>query len=275
MKEKRMFGVIRHHRDIYVQVMMATAILLAFFGIWKIRNLPERILHGESSPFSHVYTRSEFVVEPKHTITSDPTKYPTSSSFWHDVPLLSRERSHSSGTIEGHVLNFVCEIPIGSLAKMEIQKTLLYNPIMQDTKNDQPRYYPWASLVNYGALPQTYEHPDIRDIFTNVGGDGDPLDAVDLDPQPCFTGEVYPVRILGALALMDEDATDWKIITARVGGAVERKIQGMCCSLVVVLLPRFSPSSMRPSRFSPSSLSPLLPLPRRPLVPQQPYRSPR
>ena len=53
-------------------------------------------------------------------------------SAWHDVPLYA---SGSSGLV-----NFIVEIPMYSTAKMEMMKDVLDNPIMQDTKDNAPRY---------------------------------------------------------------------------------------------------------------------------------------
>ena len=47
---------------------------------------------------------------------------------------------------------------------MEVNKEAMHNPIIQDTKNGKLRYYKYnpevGSLVNYGAISQTWEHPD-------------------------------------------------------------------------------------------------------------------
>jgi inorganic pyrophosphatase len=99
---------------------------------------------------------------------------------------------------------------------MEINKEAERNPIIQDTKKGKPRFYAWPSLANYGALPQTYEHPGLPDEHTRLEGDGDPVDVLEIGSQPAVTGAVYPVRILGALAMLDDAAVDWKIITLRL-----------------------------------------------------------
>lgn len=48
---------------------------------------------------------------------------------------------------------------------------------------------------------------------TKFMGDGDPLDVVEVgdDVLPC--GSVVAVKVVGALALVDEGELDWKIIT--------------------------------------------------------------
>ncbi len=56
----------------------------------------------------------------------------TPISPWHQLPLFP-----AGGA--GGVVNFVCEIPKGSTAKLEVQKSLPHNPIMQDTKKGELR----------------------------------------------------------------------------------------------------------------------------------------
>jgi len=106
-----------------------------------------------------------------------------------------------------------------SRAKMEINKETPFNPIKQDTKNGKLRSYGVDSLVNYGAMPQTWEDPAHVMPGTSVGGDNDPLDVVELSAKPCTTGEVYLVRVLGVLALVDGDEMDWKVVTIRAEDA--------------------------------------------------------
>lgn len=105
------------------------------------------------------------------------------------------------------------------------------NPIVQDVKAGRVREYPMPLGVTYGALTQTYEHPNPdagRDAFTGLAGDGDPVDAVDLssvrgtgggaaaEPLPLpRTGDVYPVRVIGAIAMVDGGEADWKVVTVR------------------------------------------------------------
>ncbi|KAL1847954.1 hypothetical protein Plec18170_008368 [Paecilomyces lecythidis] len=91
------------------------------------------------------------------------------------------------------------------------------SPIKQDIKNDKPRYvpnlfphkgYPW----NYGAFPQTWEDPSVPDPHTHVNGDDDPLDVCEVGGVVGYTGEVKPVKVLGAFAIIDEGETDWKVL---------------------------------------------------------------
>ena len=44
---------------------------------------------------------------------------------------------------------------------------------------------------NYGALPQTWEDPDIVDAVTGLGGDNDPLDAVEIGGAALSCGPAW------------------------------------------------------------------------------------
>lgn len=127
-------------------------------------------------------------------------------SFWHDIPFKG----------PGPTFHFVCEIPKGTTAKMEINKEAAGNPIIQDRKKGKLRFYKYnpevGSVVNYGAIPQTWESPDEPDAWTKIGGDNDPIDVVQVNAKPCTLGQVQRVEVLGAFALIDDGETDWKLI---------------------------------------------------------------
>lgn len=108
----------------------------------------------------------------------------------------------------------VLEIPKGTVEKMEINKKKEMNPVMQDIKNGELRVYKSPILVHYGAVPRTWENPDQYEI-TDIGkfkGDGDPLDIMDFSDMKHAIGDVYPVKVFGALALVDQGEMDWKLI---------------------------------------------------------------
>ncbi|XP_036047205.1 inorganic pyrophosphatase 2, mitochondrial isoform X3 [Onychomys torridus] len=95
------------------------------------------------------------------------------------------------------------------------------NPIKQDEKNGKLRYIPnifphKGYIWNYGALPQTWEDPHQKDKSTNCYGDNDPVDVCEIGSKVLSCGDVIHVKILGVLALIDEGATDWKIIAINV-----------------------------------------------------------
>jgi inorganic pyrophosphatase len=97
-------------------------------------------------------------------------------------------------------------------AKMEIAGEEEFNPIKQDVKKGQPRFYHHKSLVNYGCLPQTWEDPNHIDENTKYGGDNDPIDVVEISKRVAKIGEIYPVKVLGILGMIDDGETDWKVI---------------------------------------------------------------
>lgn len=111
-----------------------------------------------------------------------------------------------------------------SRPKFEINKEAPFNPIRQDTKNGKLREYPYDSTVNYGAFPQTWEDPFHREKGLDLGGDNDPLDVLELSSKVCSTGDVYDVKVIGALALVDGGEMDWKVITVRTDDALALKV---------------------------------------------------
>ena len=142
-------------------------------------------------------------------------------SPWHDIPMrLARDGRPA--------YNFVCEVPRGSTAKLEISTTAPMNPLVHDTarRTGKPRYYPFPSMVNYGALPQTYENPVHLDALTERAGDGDPLDVCEIGARRGEVGGVYPVRIIGGLALIDGGATDWKLLAIRADDPLAATLRG-------------------------------------------------
>ncbi|XP_069781240.1 inorganic pyrophosphatase 2, mitochondrial-like isoform X3 [Narcine bancroftii] len=115
------------------------------------------------------------------------------------------------------LVNMVVEVPCWTNAKMEIATKMPLNPIKQDMKNGKVRYvaniFPHKGYIwNYGALPQTWEDPSHKDPCTNCCGDNDPIDVCDIGSKVCSCGDVIQVKVLGALALIDEGEMDWKII---------------------------------------------------------------
>merc|ERR1711871_137433 len=123
-------------------------------------------------------------------------------SPWHDLPLMS--------STSDNLYNMVNEIPMYSTAKMEMNKVESGNPIMQDLKDNKPRFYTYGTpFFNYGFFPQTWEDPDFH------GGDNDPIDVIEVGETPLSMGSIVSVRVLGALKLIDEGETDHKIIVLR------------------------------------------------------------
>ncbi|XP_071439871.1 uncharacterized protein Nurf-38 [Hetaerina americana] len=152
----------------------------------------------------------------------------------HDIPLWN--------DLSKGILNMVVEVPRWTNAKMEISLTETLNPIKQDVKKGKLRFvancFPHHGYIwNYGAFPQTWENPDVTDESTNCKGDNDPIDVLEIGYRVANRGDVVQVKVLGALALIDEGETDWKIITIDVNDPlaeylndvedIEKKLPGL------------------------------------------------
>jgi inorganic pyrophosphatase len=125
-------------------------------------------------------------------------------SPWHDIPLKNNDGSY----------NFICEIPKWTRKKYEIATNEPMNPIKQDVKNGVLREYKWGDMLfNYGAFPQTWEDPKYISEETGCPGDNDPIDVIELGTRQRPVGSITRVKILGVIAMIDSDETDWKILT--------------------------------------------------------------
>eukprot|EP00897_Mesotaenium_endlicherianum_P004578 jgi/Mesen1/4148/ME000218S03260 len=127
-------------------------------------------------------------------------------SPWHDIPLRAGDGLY----------NMVCEIPKETSAKMEVATEEPSTPIRQDIKKGKLRFYPYNINWNYGLLPQTWEdpthsNPEVENCF----GDNDPVDVVDISETTAKRGEVYKVKPLAVLAMIDEGELDWKVVVIR------------------------------------------------------------
>jgi len=144
-------------------------------------------------------------------------RYGRQISPWHDIPFEAGKDKNGTS-----LLSFVCEIPRISRSKNEIHKTVPFNPVLQDVEKDGSlRYYNYpldkpGSICNYGAITQTWEDPKAPDPDTGLGGDNDPVDVLQLNMQPCTPGAVQRVKVLGALAMVDDSETDWKLLVIDV-----------------------------------------------------------
>jgi inorganic pyrophosphatase len=138
-------------------------------------------------------------------------------SPFHDIPLVNEQYSSVNGNQKETIYNMVVEVPRWTTAKLEINKQLKLNPLVQDVKNGKPRFvhnvFPYHGyLWNYGALPQTWEDPNHVDPDTKTTGDNDPLDVCEIGTTLHATGSIVPVKIVGVLGLIDEGETDWKLL---------------------------------------------------------------
>lgn len=127
----------------------------------------------------------------------------TEVSPWHDIELHTQENG---------VYNAVIEIPKMTKPKMEVATKEPLNPIAQDVKKGKLRDYHGPIYWNYGMFPQTWENPADEHPEMKILGDNDPLDVVEIGSAPLAQGSVVAVKVLGALAMIDDGELDWKII---------------------------------------------------------------
>eukprot|EP01132_Coremiostelium_polycephalum_P004515 gene4515-5630_t len=143
-------------------------------------------------------------------------------SPWHSIPL------HPKGKEGSKVYNFIVEIPKDTNAKMEVATKTMLNPIKQDIKKGQLRYIKYGNLLfNYGCVPQTWEDPNHVDSLTGYKGDNDPVDIVEVSEKQMVRGEIKQVKVLGALALIDEEETDWKVIALDIENPIASKVNNL------------------------------------------------
>lgn len=119
--------------------------------------------------------------------------------YLNDIPYKT-----SDGLYQG-----IVEIPAGTLEKWQTDaKTGEFYHDQKDGKARVINFLPYP--FNYGFIPQTL-------LSKEKGGDGDPMDIVVLSvAQP--RGTVCPIRIVGALKLIERGETDTKIIGLEAGG---------------------------------------------------------
>ncbi|KAF5878705.1 putative inorganic pyrophosphatase protein [Botrytis fragariae] len=145
-------------------------------------------------------------------------------SPFHDIPLYANEQQT--------ILNMVVEIPRWTNGKMEISKEevfLTYHCILytkQDVKKGKLRFvrncFPHKGyLWNYGAFPQD---PNVVHPETKAKGDNDPLDVCEIGELVGYPGQVKQVKVLGVMALLDEEETDWKVIVIDVNDPLAPKL---------------------------------------------------
>lgn len=150
-------------------------------------------------------------------------------SPWHDIPLYVKTLVKTTPDSQQRFpVNFICEIPKYTRAKFEISRVEPFNPIKQDIKAGVPRFYKHGDIFfNYGAFPQSWESTHIPFKLpdgTEVKGDNDPIDALEIGVMQLKTGSVTPVKILGILGMIDDGEMDWKLIVIAVDDPLARSL---------------------------------------------------
>ena len=163
--------------------------------------------------------RMEFHLNDPNCAENKRTK--TQISPWHDIPL----HAGRSQLDDQQLYHAVIEIPKWTRKKFEIATGETYNPIKQDIKDGRLRNLEFYQMFNYGALPQTWEDPNHSHVDTNYRGDNDPIDCVEIGTRQVQVGEVIVVRVVGVLAMIDDDETDWKLIVINEADPLAKDIK--------------------------------------------------
>ena len=89
-----------------------------------------------------------------------------------------------------------------------------------------PRYFSILRKVYSWLLTsvQTWEDPNVVHPETKAKGDNDPLDVCEIGELVATPGQIKQVKILGVMALLDEEETDWKIIVIDVNDPLAPKL---------------------------------------------------
>jgi inorganic pyrophosphatase len=74
------------------------------------------------------------------------------------------------------------------------------------------------------TISQTWEDPNVIHPETKAKGDNDPLDVCEIGELVGYPGQVKQVKILGVMALLDEEETDWKVIVIDVNDPLAPKL---------------------------------------------------
>jgi inorganic pyrophosphatase len=111
-------------------------------------------------------------------------------------------RDYSPFDAKGNI-NVVVEIPAGTNAKWEVDKTT--GQLKWEFKEGKPRVVSYLGYPgNYGMVPGTL-------LLKELGGDGDPLDVIVIGPA-VPRGSVIQARPIGVLKMLDDGEQDDKII---------------------------------------------------------------
>lgn len=141
-------------------------------------------------------------------------------SPWHDIPLIFNKSKK--------IFNFICEISKYTRKKFEIDTKSKNNPIKQDIKDNKLRSYKWGDIYfNYGCFPQTWEDPAHKTKNIKYPGDNDPLDAIEIGLKSLDIGSIVPVKIIGAIPMVDDNEIDWKIITIAADDILAKKVNNI------------------------------------------------
>ena len=82
-------------------------------------------------------------------------------------------------------------------------------------------------LFNYDCYSSNLGRSNILCNSTMKYGDNDPLDIIDIGDYQSQVGMIYRVKVIGILALIDDDETDWKVIGININDPNCEKIDSL------------------------------------------------
>jgi inorganic pyrophosphatase len=98
---------------------------------------------------------------------------------------------------------------------------VIYGTTVPSLRLEYPSYWNKAEEL---TIFQTWEDPNVIHPETKAKGDNDPLDVCEIGELVGYPGQVKQVKILGVMALLDEEETDWKVIVIDVNDPLAPKL---------------------------------------------------
>lgn len=122
----------------------------------------------------------------------------------HDIPLYRFEDQ----------INFVCTTPRGSWLCVETAENEPLNPLRIQSKEHLPSHYKYNSPWNIGFFPQTWGDEELAcEEFGFLPYESSPIEVLDISTRNPIAGEVYAVKPIAALAVVEPThKISWKII---------------------------------------------------------------
>jgi len=80
----------------------------------------------------------------------------------------------------------------------------------------KPAHYQQPVPYNFGKLPETWSNPEDVDSSTDLPGDKEPLDVVEIGSAALPLGSVVAVKPLGILPVKTDGKLDWKVIAVNM-----------------------------------------------------------
>jgi inorganic pyrophosphatase len=71
---------------------------------------------------------------------------------------------------------------------------------------------------------QTWEDANVVHPETKAKGDNDPLDVCEIGELVARPGDIKQVKVLGIMALLDEEETDWKVVVIDINDPLAPKL---------------------------------------------------